>query len=280
MRSPHRADLLAHLAEILGQTICEQGVDTTFGVLTDNEGVELYVRPAQRSEHVAEVLFGFDAPPEWSAIGVMATGRSTMLDQPPGQTRQAVVVVHLQARNGDSISLLGPPGGPLTASVSPGQGRIVDICRRCLGLATDPPIGSPLSWWVARWLDQLCAEPALELVMDERHLVSAFPGGKPFDTAADLASLERHARLLASSCPWSLIRSGVVSGALSAPGISARDAAWMDEGMFQRWAVGEVPSLLESLAELCPRLPEQMASALVSMIANLNLPLDRPLAGP
>lgn len=275
MRSPHRADLLAHLAEILGLTICEQGADATFGVVTAGTRVELHVRPTQPSESVAEVLFGFDAPPQWSAIGVMATGRSTIIDQ-PGQPQQAVVVVHLQGRSGESVSLSGPPGGPLTASSTRGQGRIVDICRRCLGLGTDPPAGSPLQWWVARWLDQLCAEPALELVTDERQLVNSFPAGLPFDAAPDLASLLGHAHLLASSCPWSLVRSGVAGGALSAPGISSEAAAWMDDGMFQRWAAGEVPPLLHSLAELQARLPERIATALFALVAELDLPLPLP----
>ncbi len=274
MRSTHRADLLAHLAEILGQTISEQGTNATFGVVTTASGVDLHLRPTQRAEHAAEVLLGFDAPQEWSAIGVMASGRSTLVDEPPGHPYEAVVVVHLQARSGESMSLLGPPGGPLKACSTPAQGRIVDICRRCLGLGTDRPIGSPLWWWVARWLDQLCAEPALELVADERELVRAFPAGMPFDVVPDLASLQEHARLLESACPWPLVRWGVAGGALSAPGITAEEAAWMDDGMFQRWALGEVPPLLYSLAELRSRLPERIALALFGLVADLELPLQ------
>ncbi len=279
MGKPQQADLLANLADILGQTFCEQGVDATFGIVTEDHGVELHLRATQPSEHVAEVLFGFDAPPEWSAIGVMATGRSAMVHGPPSQRHQAVVVVHLQARSGESVSLLGPPGGPLKVSSSPGQGRIVDICRRCLGLGTDGPSASPLQWWVARWLDQLCAEPALELIADERQLVGAFPAGMPFGPVRDLMSLLGHARLLEASCPWSLVRSGVAGGALSAPGISAEDAAWMDDGMFQRWAMGEVPPLLHSLAELQARLPERMGLALLGLIAELDLSLLSGFAG-
>jgi hypothetical protein len=157
------------------------------------------------------------------------------------------------------------------------SGRLADVCRRCLGLPTAPPGIPVLRWWAAKWLDTLVAEPALESVRHEPQLVASFPGGAPFGPSHDLAALEHHGRLLEASCPWPALRHAAAAGAIDVAGVPAEVAAWMDDGMFARWAVGETPTCEAGLAELRTRLEPRLAGRLDTLLRRWGvLDDDRP----
>ena len=305
MRPDAPRRLLSQLADLLSTTVSGNGTDLVVGARFWPDGIDLHLHPGEGHCHLAEVLCGFDAPDDWDAIGVAARGRAVRLPErrsrgvaprPGARSAQQdhadpygragsgrplaaapVVVVHLQARTGPSRSVVGPPGGPFEAMSGPPAGRLADLCRRCLGLATAPPAMSVLHWWAAQWLDRLAGEPGLESARHEPDLVASFPGGAPFGPSRDLAALEHHGRLLEASCPWPALRQAAAAGAIAVTGIDAGAADWMDDGMFARWAMTEAPSCRSGLAEVRERLEAGLADRLEHLLHRWDvLDPDRP----
>ena len=130
------------------------------------------------SGHPADLLRGFVAPPEWWAIGVIASGRAHAVppdlvgpepDVPgvatgPASEPGPVRLVHLVTRNGHSaLALRYRRTGAVTVhhSTEPVPGDLADVCRRTLGLATAPaehPVGLFWDYW---WLESLMQEAML-----------------------------------------------------------------------------------------------------------------------
>jgi hypothetical protein len=117
------------------------------------------VLPLDRlADHPVDALMGTVAPDDWSAIGVVATGRARRLDRPTA-AMVPVLVVLLVDRSGAAVSLLPRlDGGGRYEAVEAGdgpEGLMLDLCRRALGLPTAPPGRPPLAWWAQLWLDGL-----------------------------------------------------------------------------------------------------------------------------
>ena len=107
-------------------------------------------------------LFGFVAPPSWSAFGVVASG------------------AHAGAGPGPDPIRAPTRGAGRAAGLAPGRdrpaltwatraarrhlgrrrpvGRIPDACRRSLGLATDAPQAPVIELWATLWLERVLAE--------------------------------------------------------------------------------------------------------------------------
>lgn len=277
MHSAAPDDLLVQLAELLGRVVCAEGTDAAVGVVVGPQGFELHLRATHDGEHVAGLLCGFDAPPEWDVVGVMALGRAYHIDH-GRDLAVPIAIVHLQTRRGETVSVLGPLDGPLEVFDDVAEGRVADACRRSLGLATAAPTESPLRWWAGRWLDELCAQPGLESVRHEAELVATFPGGLPFGPQRDLRALEAHGLLLESTYPWGTLREAVAAGRFEVPGIDRHQAAWMDDGMFARWALAELPTPASSLVEVTTRLDGGVAQRLVELLRRWQV-IDTAPAG-
>ncbi len=270
MRALAPSDVLAHVAELLLAACTPDTADALVGVSLAEGGVELHLCPAEAGYYVGELLFGFDAPADWFALGLVARARAYPLDH--GRSRaEPVLVVHLQARSGQSHSVLSPP---LASTPPPGdlvEGRLADLCRRCLGLPNRAPVDSPLAWWAARWLDLLCGAPAIERVTSAAELVELFPGGTPFGAERSLASLREHGRLLAASCPWPSLRAAAASGTIGVPGPAGAYADWLDDASFARWALDELPPFDVLLAELQPRLQPSLHAEVTGVLVDWAL---------
>jgi len=267
-REPGR--LLAQLADLLGRAAAEEAVDAAVGIAIGTDGVDLHLRPIGCHVPAAEQLCGFDAPAHWDVVGIVARGLARPLAA-GAMPRGEVVVVHLQARSGASCSMIGAAPGPLQPAGAACGGRLVDVCRRTLGLPTDPPDTPPLQWWAARWLDLLVGVAGLELHRSGHELVGHFPGPPPA-APADLDDLEAHGLRLGRTTAWSSLRAAAAAGTLAVPGITPGHAAWMDDGMFARWALDALPSCHTSLAELEPRLPPTLAHRLRRLLQVWSTP--------
>lgn len=257
MRPAPRGDVLADVAALLGRAAVDGSVDAAVGVRLLDDGVELHLRPTPPGGHPVDALLGFDAPPDWAAVGLVGGGRARVLDH-AGAAAEPVLVVHLQHRDGACTSLVGPTAGPLQPVTGPAQGRMVDLCRRSLGLPTDPPPSSTLRWWAGAWVDALCGEPALELAR-EADVVTLFPGWAP-SAVRTLDGLVRCGQDLAHRRPWSAMRRAAATGRCCAPGLTPSDAAWLDDGSFARWVLAAAIDLRCGLAELDLRLAPPLAS--------------------
>jgi hypothetical protein len=100
-------------------------------------------------------LLGFVAPPRCEAIGMTALGlaRSTEPSADCASApRQRVRITCLVARTGEVAGRISWADGTQVEE-PPQSGRSLDILRRCLGLATEPPSVPSTHLVAAQWLD-------------------------------------------------------------------------------------------------------------------------------
>ena len=224
-------------------------------------------------------VWGWTAPESDAGIGVVATGRLRSLDESNemparllpglgGGLRMACLVT----REGEvGWDMLLPDGSRYTNC--PSEGRVLDVLRRTMGLATPPPevpagrlvaiiwlmtidlIGSHRPGRLT-WSDVLDANLAPEVLRDE------LPPGDP----------ETQIRLFADQKTWDAYR-------LAAASLEECDlcdphlAAWMDEGIFSRYVLETLPSLEELLNDVRPRLVPAAARRLGHLVHEISAPL-------
>ncbi len=254
---------------------------------TDTAAFDLLLR--RLDGHPADVLLGFVAPPEWSAVGVVITATARPLDtsaQPsrpprPLDQEEHIVFAYLVARDGVSVSVSRRPDGSrwetsATSLDETATGRVDDALRRVLGLPTHPPPADPAELWARLWLDRVLTEvgarpsqpwswptiavlhPAAKLVIDDmRGRVSEVVEAMP-----------RLAEILARGRTWDDLRLGYVSGQWDAPSIPSDVARWMDDGIFSRWLLDSVPPCGAALVALRDLLPS-------SLVTRIERTLDR-----
>lgn len=203
-------------------------------------------------------LLGWVAPSDALAVGVDAPAfaRSTTTDGPTHSGR----VRHVQFRDGACTTSFVRDGEVLSTTSRATSGRVPDLCRRALGLATDPPPSSMTAFVTDVWLHITAAHAVAEPVVDWRRAVMLHPGANTCDplfgdariTPAQLADSTSS---LGHSLDWERFR--IVSAALgSVPMIelAVDSIEWMDAGMFARWALDHVTPRATSLAVLSERV--------------------------
>ena len=298
-RSTHRASDLDRLAAVaLALTdigpVDEAEPALAIGLVDQGATGEVLLRRLEG--HPADELAGFSAPASWWAFGIVATGTAradhapapadtddttaTALATCPaeGATLHATRVrtAHLVTRSGASIDVLqcadaAPEvvGVGIAGSPAPLTGRLPDLCRRALGLATAAPTEGTGALWTVAWLDRLLAlalgkgadgldwvdlaacHPAAHLLADLETAEGLVPS--PLDEVAD--ELPGLGRVLAQTWDWSDVRRACGDGAWPVFGISPGVADWMDDGLFSRWVLGEYPPAAELRAAVDHHLP-------------------------
>lgn len=249
--------------------------------------------------HPLDLLLGFVAPDDWTAVGVCCSARAYGLDAPgaeaargagtgsdpaagsasqaaqgPAPAPAAVRITMLLDRDGASAGLLRRGDEVIPLPGNP-EGTVADACRRALGLPTAPPPDSTAWLWTVVWLDRL-----VELASGGtrwrgpgaawEQIVSLHPAVGPAATAvprtsAGVADIAARTGLLAAAWPWRRLRQDPT--ALDAPGMEmpVRLADWMDDGMWARAVLGALPSvgdLLDAVGALLPpALAEHVAAA-------------------
>ena len=255
--------------------------------------VDLAVRPLDG--HPVDVLLGFVAPSDWSAIGVVApaTARHMGADagvSPPFGDGERIVMVHLLGRDGVGVSVGRRADGSFWESSAdppepgaepePGAtGRLDDVLRRVLGLPTRPPTVGPAELWARLWLDRVLSDvgsrpdrewswrsiavlhPAAQLVVDDLR-------GR---LAEVVQAMPRLAEILARGRSWDDLRLGYESGQWATPSIPPDLARWMDDGIFSRWLLAELPPCGEALVALRDLLPRRLIRRIDSTLAGWNV---------
>lgn len=192
-----------------------------------------------------DALVGFLAPTEWWAFGVVAPVSLHALDDDGarGEQRPGRRLALLVSRHGATRAVAS---GPLGVELAVGrdaaapEGRIPDVCRRALGLATTPPTVGTGALFVTRWLDD-AVERAI--AGDEGHAHDLRGGDRLATLAADF---ERR-------WSWGRLRRACAAGETAVRGMSADEAAWWDEGGFSRRAFESYlapAAMLDLLAEV------------------------------
>ena len=222
-------------------------------------------------------LVGFDAPAEWEAMAVVVEGRAWALDEGAADPRP-VRLTHVVDRDGGVASVLRHAGEEPVLGGADGQGRLVDVCRRALGLATAPPPEESTELWALFWMDGLLARaargetPAGPIAAARAHPAIEMVARHEPDLV-DLAAerLVRLGRIFGQARDWPHLRSAAVAGEWPVEHLDPEGAAWMDDGMFARWVTADLPRLEDFLAELDGLLPEKAMTGVRAVLAQWDL---------
>ncbi len=215
---------------------------------------------------------GWSAPPECTALAMVATGRVFALDESveleaglasgrDGGIRLACVV----SRTGAVGWHMVLPDGSSFDRV-PEEGRVLDVMRRSLGLATPPPPvpASVLAdyTWMAAVLD--APVPRRRLTWSE--VLDLHPALVGVDPATEVETKEVYIDWVVADARWERVRLMVAGGGGDECFPPADLAAWMDEGMFSRWVLDQLTPMDELLAEARPRMQSAAARRLAHRV--------------
>jgi hypothetical protein len=102
----------------------------------DGDDIELGVLPLD-GLHPAELLEGFTAPTDWSALGLVARGwAAPMGDVRPSAhpSRRRVTTTVLVDREGRTVGRTCDDRGNVVIDGPPKEGRLLDLLRTALGI--------------------------------------------------------------------------------------------------------------------------------------------------
>ncbi|MBI2703909.1 MAG: hypothetical protein HYX32_01260 [Actinobacteria bacterium] len=236
------------------------------------------IRPLEGADPVASII-GFKSPADWLATGIVATGRwSAMSDaeaasgtivrrsrrKPEGRIRMA----HFVTRAGAVLAVMSKDGArPEAHWPDPGgqYGRADDVCRRILGVPTAPPNRDVRELWALVWCDVIVervlngAPPAWPEIASAHPAIGQLGTIDAATTAWAVDNLVGVGDEYASLHPWDELRQLCARNEWPVTGIDPEHAAWMDDGMFSRWAAEPYPELSEMLDDLAVLLPPESA---------------------
>jgi hypothetical protein len=222
-------------------------------------------------------LLGWVATPDCQAVGVVATGRIRALPGAPaglvGPAHDRLRMVCLVARDGAVTWKVAVSDGVTAGAVSdaaPSEGRVLDCLRRCFDLPTPPPAVSPARLqaiaWLAAVLDRArVARRRLSWSeVSQLHPVAQALGTELVSPGArQLAGL---LRVVGSAWTWEDYRQLAERNSDLQDIIDPKLAGWMDEGMFARWILSDLPAADELLAAVRPHLTPSAARRLAHAV--------------
>jgi hypothetical protein len=238
----------------------------------------LGTKPFDRSVHPFDLLAGFTAPADWAVLGVRAQGTAHHLDE-PHHAPQRTTTTMLLDRSGAQASVLRV-GDDVTDVPGVAVGTIPDLCRRALGLPTDPPPAPTTRLlWITIWLDRIMAawsDPARRRLLTggwaQLAILHPAVAASPDDdllTVADPARLVALAQAHTEAWPWHRLRAEPDAAPLPEGHLTPELASWMDDGFYARWALGAFPHAVELATDLRALLDEPQRSQLVRTIIEL-----------
>ncbi len=198
-------------------------------------------------DHPFDALLGFVAPEDWEVFGVIAPGWGTQYSG-VAPARRRIRVIHVASRSGDEASLLrfaGDEGATGIGSAERPIGRVADCVRRALNLATpDEPADSLGTLWVHRVLQALASRlhPSFGRKRVEAHEIDEIVSSAAPRSWGD----ER----------WAVVQS---EGSILMDGAIA---AWMDDGMYARYVLGDLPersTRMDAAKQACTPAAWQLA---------------------
>jgi hypothetical protein len=226
--------------------------------------VELAMKPVEPHDVYGSFVTS-SVPDRWEAAGFVVWGTARpihLVNRPdPSTTSLGLATAALLVRrDGVVASCMQLDGQPPHVQVDATgsfdlprdcTGRLVDVVRRSLGLATPPP-RIDVSELAARvWLHRI-----------HTAAVSAM--------SFDVALVDALAPPLPGS--WRAVRDQRAGGAWPEVEVPSEHAAWMDDGMFARAAIASFPEPADLVAELAELVPlaawEHLLSALARSIAD------------
>jgi hypothetical protein len=256
------------LLAALGDHVAEQGRPTWVQVLDPPDGGgDLQLVFSDRHPG----FMGWVAPPDCQAAGLVATGRAWAAEPEvdpspgmPGRPASGVRLACVLARDGTVGWRMVLPDGAVMDE-APCQGKLVDCLRRCFGLPTPPPpTGAGLLqsvFWVLTVLD---AAGRSSRPLTWRQVACLHPlaracahPGTPAQPAPQVPALAGVAR---ATLTWEMLR--LHAGLWATDLVSPEIAAWMDDGMFARWVLSQLPDPEQLIRRVRPFLTPSAARRL------------------
>jgi hypothetical protein len=137
-----------------------------------------------------------------------------------------------------------PDGAELTQA--PEEGRLLDCMRRYLGLPTPPPAVSPSTLQSALWLAAIIDEGSRAYrVLTWRDALRLHPVCSSILSECAGIITERQlgdvVRAAAGVWTWGRLRQDTLQNHWASGVVPDHLARWMDDGMFSRWILAELP---------------------------------------
>lgn len=263
--------LADHLLDALRSDELEPSVLTVGDV--DSDGFALRVRPLDGA-HPTDLLLGHRCGPDVHAVGLAVCGWARRFPQwsdGPSEPHR-VQVVTLLSRTGELAHRIHhETPEPIVVEEAP-TGEQIDLMRRSLGLATDPPPWDSGLMWAMAWLLRIARSEAP--VDSWTSLWSLHPAFDPGDVPTTRAGAQRRVRAFVRNSGWAEVRSDVIEGIHPNPMISPDEAAWLDEGSFARFVLNRLPSPDELRADALARLSPSLGAQLTGALDRIGVPRD------
>jgi hypothetical protein len=242
-------------------------------VVDDPHDIVLGLKPLDPGRHPFEELAGFLAPRTWTTFGLCVRGSAHHLVS--GEHQAGVTTTFLVDRSGTELSLLRA-GPTATELPGPAEGTIPDLCRRVLGLPTEPAPPSTALLWTLAWLDAIvdawgdrARRSGLESSWTQLALLHPAAGDAAGDGLADPTVLVALGRAHTDAWPWARLRAEPHRLPLPGGNLPSDVASWMDDGFFARWALGAYPPPPELVHDLAALVDDDLRPPLLATLAAL-----------
>jgi hypothetical protein len=237
------------------------------------------VRPAPRAPSGPSGPSGPDRSSGSSGShGSSGSSEQSGASGPTGDYVEAIRMVCLLTRAGEVEWRLSQADGskpslPIS-ELPPSEGRLLDCLRRCFELPTSPPLASPARLQIIVWLvaalerAEGCRRPLSWSEVSRLHPVARLLAFEMEAPASDVSAItDALTRMGAAAYSWEdvRIRAARHEGFLDEV-VDPHLAGWMDDGMFARWVLAELPSVDELFTALRPRLTPSAARRLAHAV--------------
>jgi len=188
-------------------------------------------------------LLGRSVAHDIVAVGICAPATATTKNDASQDTEQTVV--HVIHRDGTAITVLSHAGRTRTfgPTSEPQRGRVPDACRRILGLATSPPTDSMTDFVIAAWLEVIARHAVQTPELSWVDIVTLHPACNSMNESLTPATVAHATQGLGQALDWERFRKVIATVGGFPFGEAAKEtAAWMDAGMFSRWAMDSLPT--------------------------------------
>jgi hypothetical protein len=222
-----------------------------------------------------ERLIGFTAPPDCSAVALVAGAWVGPMDSPDRpRDRERARTTCVVSRSGERAGRLRWLDGRLI-NEPPGAGRALDSLLRTFQLPTAPPDGSTAGLFAAQWLDHVLARAAASTKpLTWPQVAAIYPAMDVLRSAGEGVGAEdlvRVAQVAVKVWTWEEIRRAACTPGWLGDDMPLDAGHWMDEGMLSRWLVDRYPPLVDHLREADRLLPAGVARRIRRTLRGLDL---------
>ncbi len=267
---PPRNELIDATAQLVDERTLDEPGHVLVHVIEEPEDLVLGLKPLEVGLHPFGELAGFSAPPAWSMVGLRVRGTAHHLD---GDRRaERTSTTYLLHRSGEERSLLRTDH-TVTPLAGRAEGTLPDLCRRVLGLPTDPPPGTTALLWTVAWLDRILEawgdpDRRSNLCASWSQLACLHPAvvGAAGPDPSQLVAL---GRAHTEAWPWARLRAAPHALHLPDGHLPPDITGWMDDGFYARWALGAFPTPATLARDVCHLVDDHVGERLAVAVEGL-----------